>query len=293
MHELPVWRSMLFVPANVERYFHKAGSCGADAIIFDLEDSVAPSEKESARTLAADAAEGLRRCSSDLLVRINRPLDLAVRDIEAVVSPRINALMLPKVESASHVRLLAEVVTKQEDKIGLAIGHTKFFVVVETVQAFTQVHSIAAAHPRIVAFSCGTEDFAASMGAIPDSEVLRYPKQQGVIAARAAGVLPVGLLTSIADYQDTHAFRAAIQSARKFGVEGSPCIHPVQVPLLNEGFAPTEVEIRQAEQQIQAYEDACRRGRGVISIDGKMVDAPIVERSRRVLRVAERIAACG
>jgi citrate lyase subunit beta/citryl-CoA lyase len=289
--DLPVWRSILFVPVNVQKFVEKSHGCGSDAICLDLEDSIAPGDKESARTLVAAAARICASGGSDILVRINRPLELAVRDIEAVVSPEISALMLPKVESAAHVRLLAELVATVEMQKGMRVGHTKFYPVVETVQAFPHMFDIAGAHRRVVAFTCGTEDFTASCGSQPDPDVLLYPKQQGVLAARAAGVTPLGVLASGADFRNLDAFRAAVSQSRRFGIEGSNCIHPLQVAILNEGFSPTAAEVDYAQKMVDAYEEAKANGRGSVAFDGKMIDVPVVERAERVLTIARRIAA--
>jgi citrate lyase subunit beta/citryl-CoA lyase len=289
--DLPVWRSIMFVPVNVQKFVDKSQSCGADAICLDLEDSVAPADKEIARTLVAAAARVCASGGADILVRVNRPLELAVRDIEAVVSPEITALLLPKVESAGHVRLLAELVAAVEMRKGMRVGHTKFYPIVETVQAFPHMFDIAAAHRRVVAFTCGTEDFTASCGSQPDPDVLLYPKQHGVLAARAAGVTPLGVLASGADFRDLDAFRAAVRQSRRFGIEGSNCIHPSQVPILNEGFSPSAADVDYAQKMVDAYEQAKAAGRGSVAFDGKMIDVPVVERSERVLSIARRIAA--
>lgn len=288
--ELPVWRSLMFVPVNVQKFVDKAPSVGADAIVLDLEDSIAPQDKAAARGLVKDAAKVVSTTGSDVLVRVNRPLDLCVRDIETVVSPAITALMIPKIESAGHVRLLAELVSACEERQGMRRGHVKFYVVVESVQAFPHMFEIAASHPRIVAFTCGTEDFTASTGSQPDPDVLLYPKQQGILAARAAGVIPLGVLASSANFRDTEGYRKAVATSRRFGIEGSACIHPAQVTILNEGFSPGAEEIARAERVVATYDKALAEGRGSIGLDGMMLDVPVVERSARVLEIARRIA---
>jgi citrate lyase subunit beta/citryl-CoA lyase len=288
--ELPVWRSLMFVPVNVRKFVDKAPGVGADGIVLDLEDSIAPNDKAAARDLVGDVAKVVGSTGADVLVRINRPLDLAVRDIETVVSPAITALMIPKIDGAGHVRLLAELVWSVESTRGMPRGHTKFYVVVESVQAFPHMFEIAAAHPRIVAFTCGTEDFTASCGSQPDPDVLLYPKQQGILAARAAGVIPLGVLASSANFRDIDGYRKAIAVSRRFGVEGSPCIHPAQVAALNEGFSPSEEDVAKAQRVVRTYEEAIAAGRGSIGLDGMMLDVPVVERSQRVLDVAQRNA---
>lgn len=289
--DAPVWRSMLFVPVNVPKYVEKAHLRGADGIILDLEDSIAPADKAAARGMIGAAAAVCGRGGADILVRINRPLDLAVRDIEAVVSPAVAALLLPKIDSASHVRLLAELVDEVEARRGMAHGHTRFIVMVETAAAFPRIWEIAAAHARNVALNLGSEDFALSTGSQPDPDVLLYPMQQAVLAACAAGISPCGVIGTVADYKDLEAYRETIRRSRRFGFQGASCIHPDIVPLLNEGFSPSEAELAGARRVIAAYAKAQAEGRGSIEADGKMIDVPVVERAQRLVNLAERIEA--
>jgi citrate lyase subunit beta / citryl-CoA lyase len=282
-HDLPVWRSLLFVPAIARKFVDGAAARGADAIILDLEDSVPPAEKPRARTLLQDAAETVARGGADVLVRINRPLRLAIPDIEASVSPRVQALALPKVESASHLRLLAETVDEIEAERGMPIGATKLLAMVETAAAFFEMAEIARAHPRVVAMTLGAEDFALSVGMLPEAEGLLFPKQQMIIAARAAGILPLGFLGTVADFRDLAAFRATIQRSRRLGFLGAACIHPSQVAILNEEYAPQADEVTHAERVVAAYEKATAEGVGAIVVDGKMIDVPVVERAQALL----------
>ena len=154
---LPVWRSLLFVPVTAKRFVDGAARRGADAIILDLEDSVAASEKERARTLVPEAAEIVSRGGADVVVRVNRPLRLAVRDIEAAVGSRVLALALPKTDSAEHVRLIAEIVDEVEAERGVAPGTTRLIAMVETAAAFFRIAEIARAHPRLCALNLGAE----------------------------------------------------------------------------------------------------------------------------------------
>ncbi len=289
--DLPLWRSQIIVPVNVEKFVAKAHMRGADAIILDLEDSVPPPEKAAARGLVAEAARRYGAGGADILVRINRPLELAVRDIETAVSPAVMGLVLTKVDSEAHVRLLAELLDTVEAEKGLPRGHTRFVVLIETAEAFLRVREIAGAHPRVVAISLASEDFTLSTNSQPDPDVLLYPKQQVLIAACAAGVLPLGVIGSIANYRDEEGYRDAIRRSRRFGFQGASCIHPAIVPLLNEGFGPSSEEIASAEKIVAAFEKAKAEGRGSASVEGKMIDIPVVLRAERVLRVAERIKA--
>ncbi len=287
----PLWRSQIIVPVNVEKYVAKASTRGADAIILDLEDSITPPEKEAARALIAGAVRTASAGGADMLVRINQPLQLAVRDIEAVVSPGVAALVLPKVDSASHIRLLAQLVDDVERERGMPAGHTKFMALIETPAAFFRMVEIAASHPRVIAMSLGSEDFSMETGSEPDPDVLLAPKQQVVIACSAAGIMPMGVIGSIATYKDIEGYRASIARSRRFGFQGASCIHPDIVPLLNEGFAPAASEVAAARKMIEAFEQAKREGRGSLSVDGKMIDIPVVMRAEKVLDIARRVEA--
>jgi citrate lyase subunit beta/citryl-CoA lyase len=265
--ERPVWRSLLYVPTNVERYVAKAHTRGADAIQLDLEDSVPLSKKDEAREMVQEAAERVSQAGADVVVRINQPLRMAVRDLECVISPRITAVVLPKVDSASHVRLLAEVVDELEAERGMTPGQTWFVALVESADAFFRMREIAGAHPRLAAIGLGGEDFATDV----------------VMQARAAGITPLGIIGTVADYSDLDAMREIIRNSRRFGFEGASCIHPSIVPALNEEFRPSDKEVSDAQRIIQAFEGAVAEGRASLEVDGKMIDYPLVFRAERLL----------
>jgi len=286
---MPVWRSMLFVPVNVDRFVDKAHTRGADAIILDLEDAVAASEKENARSRVMQAAEKASRGSSDVLVRINRPWRMALKDLEATICPAVQALALPKVDSPEQVQILSELTAELESERGMVVGATQFFVSIETVTGFLRVQEIAAADERVVAIGLGAGDFSLSTGMLPEPEDLVYPNLQVVIAARSAGCIPLGLLSTIEDYTDLDRFRAIARRSRRLGLQGSACVHPRQVPILNEAFSPTKEEVAQARRVIAAFEEALAAGKGAIEVDGKMVDFPVVQGARALLEDYEVI----
>jgi citrate lyase subunit beta/citryl-CoA lyase len=289
---MPVWRSLLFVPVNVERFLAKAHERGADGIILDLEDSVSPSEKENARKLLPSAVERLRKNScGDVLVRINQPLELAVRDLEAAVLPGVASILVTKVEGVSHLRLLDELVTRLEEKRGLPPGRIRFNGLVETPGPLAQVHAIARATPRLIALSLGAEDYATAIGGKPTEEVLLMPKQQVVQAAYAAGLMAMGTIGTLAGFGDLDAYARMVRRSRDFGFVGASCIHPAQVAVLNAGFRPTPEEIAEAERIVAADREAAAQGRGSFQLDGKMIDIPIVQRAEALLARARAIAA--
>ena len=288
---LPLWRSSLFVPATSERFIAKAHLRGADAIKIDLEDAVAPTEKARARTLVPAVAASVGQAGADVLVRINRPWRMAVADLEASVGANVNGIVIPKIESADHVVFLEEIVAELEAERGLAPGHTCFTLQIETAKGFLNVREIAGASRRNKAISVGNEDFAHMLG-MPEtiSEALIGAMQTVQMAAREAGILALGYPGSIANFSDLDAYRANIARARALGFDGGSCIHPAQVAILNEGFAPTAKEIAEAEGIIAAYDAALARGEGAVAYEGKMIDIPIADRARRTLAQRDRIA---
>jgi citrate lyase subunit beta/citryl-CoA lyase len=289
--DLPVWRSLMFVPVTVEKFVRTGADRGADAIILDLEDAVAPSQKEHARTLIAGAIPEVSRNGADVLVRVNRPWWLLVRDLEAAVIPGIAALMLTKVDSPEHIHAVDEIVTELETERGLPAGGIKFIALVETTNGFFRIEQIAKSSPRIVGLSLGSEDFAADAGMQSEPEALFYPKQQTIFAARAAGIMPMGFIGSIADFRDQEAFRAIIRRSRRFGFMCASAIHPLQVQVLNEEFSPAPDEVERARRMISAYDDAYAKGLGAVQFEGAMIDVPVVNRARNVVRRAEALAA--
>lgn len=289
--ELPVWRSLMYVPVNVDKYVDKAHTRGADVIQLDVEDSVPPAEKDKARTLVEAAAKKVRRGGADVVVRINRPLSLAVRDLEHSICPDVDAIACTKVDSASHIRLLDELVTELEEKRGMPAGHTKFIAMVETADAFFRIHEIVRASPRIVATCIGGEDFALDNNMQPTGEALFYPKQHMVFAANSAGVMPIGFIDSVAGFGDWDKFRKMVRRSRDFGFMGAGCIHPGQVTIVNEEYTPTNDEVEFARKVVKLDAEAAATGRGSWSLDGKMIDIPVVVRAQKLIKRYDAIKA--
>jgi citrate lyase subunit beta/citryl-CoA lyase len=286
----PVWRSLLYVPAHVDRFVDKAHLRGADCIQLDLEDSVPPTEKATARAGVQAAAARLRRGTCDVLVRINAPLSLAVPDIEAAVCPEVDGLTITKARGPDHIQLLDELVAEREVKAGIPEGHTWFYVLVETPAGLAQAQAIAGASRRVVAMSLGGEDFATAIGTEPTEAALSVAKSLCLFAARAAGVMPMGLVSTLADFGDIPAFTAMARRSRAMGFEGASCINPAQVAPLNEAFSPSEADIAFARRVVAADALARAQGRGAVALDGKMIDVPIARRAENLLARAEAIA---
>jgi citrate lyase subunit beta/citryl-CoA lyase len=253
-------------------------------VILELEDAVAPSEKDRARTLVRVAAATVAQGGVDVLVRINRPWRLAVRDIEASVDENVRAFVLPKVDSAEHVLALAEVTTAVEQERGLPVGHTLFFPRIEGPKGLLNAAAIAGAHPRVVAIGLGSSDFTIATGMEAGGEGNAIASFQVVVAAVAAGRLPLGLVGSITDFRDLDVFRRVAERSRALGLRGAPCVHPSQVPILNEVFAPTDDEVERARRIVEEYEQALEAGEGAVLVDGEFVDVPFYEQAKRLLQ---------
>jgi citrate lyase subunit beta/citryl-CoA lyase len=288
--DLPLWRSLLFVPANVEKFVAKAHTRGADAIILDLEDSVVLQEKANARAVVPEAAATVAGNGLDVLVRINRPWRLAVRDLETSVCEHVHTIAIPKVTSADHIRFIAEVIDEIEVERHLPPGHTRIIALIEGVEGLRNVDAIAAASPRMVGMFLGAEDFSSEVGMEPFDEGLFYANQQLLFAARKAGILPLGFVGTIADYSDLDAFRQRIRQARQLGFNGAPGIHPSQIEIMNEEFMPSAEAVELARGLLEIYDAAMAEGRGAVEFKGKMIDAPIVDRARETLSRHQALA---
>ena len=278
----PNWRSLMFVPVLAERFIAKAHTRGADALILDLEDSIIPAKKAEARAAIAAAVPRVAQNGADVVVRINRPLELAVPDIAAAVMPGVAALMLPKVMGPEHVRLLAELVTERETELGMAIGHTRFLVLIETTAALPHLFAIAA-EPRMAGMSVGGEDMATDMGATPSADSMYVFAMHGLAACRAAGILPMGSMGQLAKIDDLDSYRAGLKRGRELGFTTASCIHPAHVPIINEEYGASDAELDRDRRLLAAFDVATANGEGAVAFEGSMVDLPIVIRAQRLL----------
>lgn len=285
----PVWRSILYVPGNVPKFIDKAHERGADCVLVDLEDSVQPAQKAEARAMLPETMKKVARGGADVAVRINRPMRQAIPDLEAAVRPGLSTLFVTKTEGVQHLRLLDEVVTELERERGMPVGGVGFAAMIEHPRALTELNDIAERGPRVIAMMLGGEDFALETGSVPGDETLELPKRMVAFAAQAHGVSMIGILGTVADYSDPAAYRKCAERARRFGFSGGTCIHPGLVATLNEAFTPTADEVAQARKLIAADEKAAAEGRGSFSVDGKMIDIPVIDRARRLIQRHEAI----
>jgi citrate lyase subunit beta/citryl-CoA lyase len=283
----PRWRSLLFVPAHVSKFVAKAHERGADGVILDLEDAVPLAQKPDARDLLATSIATLSSNGVAVMVRVNHHMRHIGADLEAAIRPGLTALVLPKVEDAGFVRDVADSVAELEIARNITPGTVRFILQIETPGALFSLQSIAGAHPRVAAMTLGPEDYSAAIGGLPVAETLLTPNYAVLVAARAAGILPLGFVGSIGDFSDIDRFAEMARQARRMGFRGALIVHPSQVEPLNAAFSPTEHELDWARRVVQGDRLAREAGIGAFQVDGKMVDLPVVRRAEEILSLAD------
>jgi len=274
-------RSLLYVPVSSDRFVAKAHERGADAIILDLEDAVAPAQKVAARAKLADAVKAVGRNGAIVFVRINADVDMIRADADAACRAGAFGLFVPKVHSAHSQITLSGFLDGIEHLCERS--PMRLVPMIEDPAAVLDARKIVAATERVCALITGGEDLATSLGAGPTPEVLHFPKLMVHFAAKAAGVLSLGLMRTVADYDDLTAMEKSAREARMYGFDGASCVHPSVVPILNRAFSPSEEELDRARRLVAAYEQAEADGRGAFAFEGKMVDEPVVQRARALI----------
>ena len=284
-------RSSLILPVNVPRFVEKAYTRGADAVVLDLEDSVPAQEKTSARALVREALAVAGRGGAEVLVRVNNDPALLADDIAAAVHPGLDGLAIPKAESAAHIREIVARIEALERARGLAPGHLRLSLAVETPRGLLAVEEIATASDRIATMSIGVEDFCLELGVEPSADGLElmYPVARLVTVCKAVGVQPTGLVGSIAGFRDLATFERAAVRARQLGCEGAGCIHPDQVTVLNRVFTPDRGRVEHARRVVDVFEEGVRMGTASVNLDGAMVDVPVYRRAQVLLARARAV----
>ncbi|MEO1193804.1 MAG: CoA ester lyase [Pseudomonadota bacterium] len=277
------WRSLLFIPVLEERFLAKAAERGADAIVLDLEASIAAERKQEARAALPAAVERLAAAGQEVLVRLNMPWRPAFQDLEAAVRPGVSALLLAGSESTAYVEAVDALLDEMEPAQGLALGSIGLVLLIESARGVTQAAELAAASPRVCAMTFGIEDYLADMQAAADNDVLERAGQRIAEAARSVGAEPLVVPASLAELSDLDAFEAAVKRGKALGSSGGFAVHPGQVAVLNQAFAPNEAEVAWARKVIDAAAAAEAEGKGAIRLDGRMIDLPIVKRAEAIL----------
>jgi citrate lyase subunit beta / citryl-CoA lyase len=278
-------RSLLYVPGNMPGMLQNIPVFEADVVMIDLEDAVPPVEKDAARLLTRNFLRFCKTRNKEMFVRINS-LDTpyAIEDLREILPALPDGIRLPKANNPDLVERLDTLLTEQERKLGLEIGHFEIIPSIETAQGLLNCVATARASSRIVALAFAAEDFTASLeiDRTKSGEELFSARTQVVLAAKAAGVQAIDTIFS--DVSDMDALRAETLLVKRLGFTGKSLVNPRQVEIVHEVFRPTAEEIRYALEVMEAIKLAREMGTGVISLKGKMVDAPVVARAIRTLR---------
>lgn len=278
--------SWLFVPGNKEKMLDKSLGGEADAVIWDLEDSVPLNDKPEARKILSDKIRNISKESvkAEIFVRIN-PVSSKhwEEDLRWVIVQNLSGIMMPKVESPDEVRLVSRRIAALEKDRGLVIGSVKIVATLETALGLLRAYEIAAAADRVMAICFGAEDFTLDMGVTRTKEgkEIEFARKYVAVAAAAAKVQAID--TVYTDLNDDEGLKEECNVVKKIGFTGKCAIHPKQVPIINSAFAPTEQEVEYAKKVVDAYQKAISEGIGVIVVDGRMVDPPVAERAKLLL----------
>ncbi|MCU7357040.1 citrate (pro-3S)-lyase subunit beta [Enterococcus dispar] len=280
-------RTMMFVPGANAAMLRDAPLYGADSIMFDLEDAVSLKEKDSARTLVHFALKTFDYSSVETVVRINSLDTVGVQDIAAMVLAGVNVIRLPKTETAQDIVDVDVEITKVEKANGIAVGTTKMMAAIESAEGVLNAREIAKASTRLIGIALGAEDYVTNMRTrrYPDGQELFFARSFILHSARAAGIAAIDTVYS--DVDNEAGFLKEVEMIKQLGFDGKSVINPRQIPLVNKVYAPTEKEIQNAKEVIWGIKEAEAKGSGVISVNGKMVDKPIVERAERVIALAK------
>lgn len=286
---MPVFRSLLFAPGNHARRVEKALTLDADVVILDLEDAVAIAEKSATREKVVAAFQAPRRALG--YVRVNAfDTPFCFEDLQAVVTPGVDGILLPKVESPAQLVAVDWVVGALERSRGLPEGGIDIVPIVETGRGVSGLRDIAGSGTRVRRLSFGAGDYTLDVGMTwtLDERELDHVRTALAVESRAAGLEPP-IDTVFIYLREAHALRRSTESARNLGFQGKLCIHPDQIGPINEAFTPSDDDIALAQRYVAAFDEAESRGSVSIQVDGYFIDYPIVEKARRTIRIAEAI----
>ena len=283
-------RSRLYAPGNQPRLLVGIDIHGADCILLDLEDSVPPSEKAAARILVKHLLVTVP-FTEEVWVRVN-PLDVGGReDIAEVLLGRPHGICLPKAESADDVQALSQLLSRLEAERGFEEGATWIMPILETARGVLHAEEIAAADPRVVMLAFGAEDYTRDVGARRSERSLLHARSAIVVAAAAAGIQASD--TVFSDVDDDDGLREEAELARELGFDGKGAINPRQLPTIHAAFSPSDEEIERARAIVEAAAEAEKRGLGVVALDGRMIDRPVIDRAIRLIKYADRLTGGG
>lgn len=283
-------RSVLYVPGSNIKMMEKASELPADVVILDLEDAVAPSEKENARKLVHKALQEFPFPNKEKLVRINSFLSgLGREDIEKTAEAKPDGFVLPKVESAADVRIASELLGMMERKMGLPEGHFCLFLMIETPLGVLNAMDCVSRNRRVKGMIFGSADFTRQTGGkiSSDRRELLYPMSHILLVARATGCVAID--APYFNFRDEDGLRNECIQARSLGYDGKSVIHPSQISIVNEIFSPSKEEIEFSLKVIEAFEEAERKGIGVISMDGQMIENVHYFIAKKTVHIAKKL----
>jgi citrate lyase subunit beta / citryl-CoA lyase len=282
-------RTMLFMPGNNPGMLLNAGILGADSVILDLEDAVSLTEKDSARILVREAIKNIDYSSVEVVVRVN-PMDseFGAEDVQVITRVKPDALLVPKADEEA-IRIVDMMINKVETEEGFEEGSVKIIPLVETAFGLENVYSIIKASKRVTAILLGGEDLTADLGIkrTKEGEEIFYARNKVATACKALKVDSID--TPFTDTNDYEGLAKDTAKAKSLGMTGKAAINPRQIDTIHSVFAPSEADIKHALKILDAMEEAKQEGKGVFSIDGKMVDAPIINRALNTVELARRL----
>jgi citrate lyase subunit beta / citryl-CoA lyase len=278
-------RSRLYIPGSEPKYFINAALHGPDGIILDLEDSVHPSEKDAARLLVRNALRAVDFLNCERMVRINQ-LPLGLEDLEEIVPECPDLVLIPKVEGPDQVVKTSDRIKDIQAKHGLT-RPMWLMPILESALGIENAYEIAKASAQIVALTIGLEDYTADLGVVKTAAGAEslFARQRIVNAAHAAGVQAIDSV--FGDVGDMDGLRLWGVNSRALGFEGMGCVHPLQVSVIHQAFAPSPAEIEKAQKIAAAYHEAQQKGLGVVSLGSKMIDPPVVQRALKLMARAQ------
>ena len=277
-------RSRLYIPGNQAKLMLNAGIHCPDAIILDLEDSVAPSEKNSARLIVRNALRTLDFFGAERMVRINQG-NLGIKDLEAIIPHNVHVILIPKVESAKQLIKIDDEIQRISKDHG--IKRDIFLMpILESAAGILNSLEIAKACKNNIAIAIGLEDYTADIGVKRTNKGMEslFARSQVINAARSAGIQAID--TVFSDVNDESGLRNSVKEASELGFDGKGCIHPRQIQPIHEEFAPDAKDISQAQKIVLAFDDAISKGLGVVSLGSKMIDPPVVKRAQQTINLA-------
>lgn len=277
-------RSRLYLPGNEPKFFVNAGIHSPDGIILDLEDSVAPTEKDAAQLLVRNALRSVNFYGAERMVRINQ-LPKGLDDLKYIVPHNVHVILIPKCESADQIKTVEQEVNKLKKLYNIQ-KEIYFMPIIESALGVIKAYEIASASKLNCALAIGLEDYTADIGTQRTNEGREsiFARQMLVNAARAAGIQPID--TVFSDVADMEGLRQSVIEAKSLGFEGKGCIHPRQIPVVHQAFAPTIDEIEKAKKIVIAFDEAEKKGLGVVALGNKMIDPPVVKRALRTIDLA-------